>query len=119
MKICIGHTDLVNYVAWDPGGKYIVTASSDSTVRIWEAASGLELAILIPGRSSSIAPAPIGNATWEPNGKRIATASDDGTPRVWDAESGKELFTFWSPDGKRILIASFIWERAFGNCTEP
>ncbi len=117
MKICIGHTDLVNNVAWDPDGKYIVTASSDSTARIWDAMNGDQLFTLSGHKG------PVWYVAWDPSGKRIVTTGEDGTARIWEAASGLELAILipersssiapapignaaWDPNGKRIATAS-------------
>lgn len=39
-----GHEDRVESAAFSPDGTRIVTASSDRTARVWEAASGAEIA---------------------------------------------------------------------------
>ena len=41
-----GHDDFVNSAAFSPDGSRIVTASSDKTARIWDAATGKEIAVL-------------------------------------------------------------------------
>ena len=41
-----GHSFSVESAAFSPDGSRIVTASSDNTARIWDAATGKELAIL-------------------------------------------------------------------------
>jgi WD40 repeat protein len=35
-----GHTDLVSSVAFSQDGKHIVSGSSDSTIRVWDAQTG-------------------------------------------------------------------------------
>ena len=98
----------------------IVTASADKTTRIWDAASGKEIAVL-RGHDRQVT-----SAAFSPDGKRIVTASLDNTARVWDAASGKEIAVLrghdrevtsaaFSPDGSRIVTASRdktarIWE---------
>src|SRR5262249_47221192 len=41
-----GHNSWVHSVAFSPGGSRIVTASEDKTARIWDAATGREIAVL-------------------------------------------------------------------------
>ncbi len=63
----------------------MVTASSDSTARIWDGESGKEIAVL-KGHTGSVQ-----SAAFSPDGKRVVTTSSDATARIWDAESGKEI----------------------------
>jgi sugar lactone lactonase YvrE len=88
-----------------------VTASDDTTARLWEADSGKEIAVL-NGHTSFVY-----SAAFSPDGKRVVTASDDHTARLWEADSGKEIAVLmghtrmvrsaaFSPDGKRVVTAS-------------
>ena len=65
--------------AFSPDGSRIVTASLDQTARIWDAASGKEIAVLRGHKN------PVNYAAFSPDGSRIVTASDDKTARIWDA----------------------------------
>ena len=57
----------------------IVTASSDQTVRIWDAVSGRQLLVL---RGHGYV---VRSAQFTDDGTRIVTVSDDGSVRVWDS----------------------------------
>ena len=120
----LGHEDRVACAAFSPDGTLIVTASRDGTARVWDAATGAELAIL-RGHAG-----PVVSATFGSDGTRIVTASEDATARVWDAATGAELAllrghggpvvnaTFGS-DGTRIVTASEdktarVWDAATG-----
>jgi WD40 repeat protein len=107
------------------GGR-IITASKDETSRIWDAATGQELAVL---RHDDF----VGLAAFSPDGTRVLTGSGGPgrleTARVWDASSGKELVTIrgpygtfvsgFSPDGRRLVGHSKdgtarIWDATSG-----
>jgi hypothetical protein len=74
-----GHDGLVWSAAFSPDGSRIVTASGDKTARIWDAASGREIAVLL-GHDGGVT-----SAVFSPDGSRIVTASQDNTARIWDA----------------------------------
>lgn len=119
-----GHTQGILSIAFSPNGKRVVTASRDSTARIWDAQSGQEL-YKMEGHVNSIR-----SSSFSPDGKTVATAGDDGIVRIWDADSGEELkkleghtSVIWSvafsPDGKIIATASTdrsvrIWDAESG-----
>src|SRR5215831_3734969 len=119
-----GHDNAVRSAAFSPDGSRIVTASSDNTARLWDAASAKEIAVL-RGHDSSV-----NSAAFSPDGARIVTASWDKTARIWDAASAKEIAVLrghddsvnsaaFSPDGSRIVTASEdktarIWDAASG-----
>jgi WD40 repeat protein len=105
------HQAKVTSAAFNPDGSRIVTASDDKTARIWDAATGQEVAVL-RGHEGIV-----GSAAFSPDGSRIVTASGDKTARIWDAATGKEVTVLrghdslvtsaaFSPDGLLIVTAS-------------
>ena len=84
----IGHTRIVNSVNFSPDGNFIVTASFDSTARIWDAHAGILLHTLA-GHTGEIL-----SAKFSPNGHTIVTASGDHTARIWDAHTGGAIAYF-------------------------
>src|SRR4029450_2375708 len=102
----------------------IVTTSYDRTTRIWDAATGEQIALL-DGHGHSVT-----HAAFSRDGSRIVTASVDQTARIWDAATGKEIeglggpwrgvnSATFSPDGSRVVTASGdntarVWNAAPG-----
>ena len=117
--LTLKHSKLTRPPQFSPDGRRIVTVSSDSTARVWDAQSGEPLTGPLKHNNH------VTSAQFSPDGKRVLTASD-GYPgglgmcheaRVWDAQSGQLLTgplkhkgsvssAQFSPDGKRILTAS-------------
>ena len=55
----------------------MVTASFDRSARLWDAASGKELAVL-QGHEG-----PVLSAAFSPDGSKVVTASEDRSARLW------------------------------------
>ena len=117
-----GHTEAVYFASLSPDGKYIVSASNDNTVRIWDAATGMQVGSPLEGHTEAVL-----SASFSPDGKYIVSASSDKTVRIWDAATGRQVGSpfeehtnavysaFFNPDGKYIVSASndntvLIWE---------
>jgi len=107
----LGHIGSVNSVAFSPDGKYVLTGSSDNTIKLWEVESGREIRTFL-GHTKSVY-----SVAFSPDGKYVLTGSSDNTIKLWEIESGREIRTFsghtksvysvaFSPDGKQILSGS-------------
>jgi NB-ARC domain/TIR domain/WD domain, G-beta repeat len=121
-----GHTHEVHACAISPAGDYIVSASYDHTLKVWDAPTGEERCTLR------------GNRNWvygcaiSPAGDYIVSASEDRTLKVWDAQTGEERRILRghrgavygcaiSPAGGYIVSASRdktlrVWDARTGAC---
>lgn len=105
------HSGRVASVAFSPDGKVLATGSEDQTVKLWDVASGQELATL-QGHTDVVS-----SVSFSPDGTILATASGDRTVKLWDVAGRRELATFtghqnairslaFSPDGKILATGS-------------
>ncbi len=125
MHTLAGHTDTVTSAAFSPDGTLVVTASNDSTAKVWDVATGNEVHTLA-GHTDTVT-----SAAFSPDGKLVVTASDDSTAKVWDVATGNEVHTLvghtgavysvaFSPDGALVVTASDdstakVWDVATGD----
>ncbi|KAF2022867.1 HET-domain-containing protein [Setomelanomma holmii] len=84
-----GHSSIVSSVAFshDSARLALASASSDSTIKIWDASSGAYLQTL-EGHSGSV-----NSVAFSHDSARLASASYDMTVKIWDASSGACLQT--------------------------
>lgn len=105
-----GHTGPVTAAAFSPDGGRIVTASDDSTARVWDARTHAPLAVLTGHEYDLV------SAAFACAGACVVTTSQDGTARLWDANTGApttvlarnvrgEVVAGLSADGARVLVA--------------
>ena len=73
-----GHTISLKSAAFSPDGQHVVTASHDSTARVWKATTGTLVATL-QGHTGSVY-----SAAFSPDGQHVVTASHDSNARLWD-----------------------------------
>jgi WD40 repeat protein len=94
-------------------GRRVVTASGDTTARVWDLGGPSPTAIVLVGHRD-----PVLTAAFSPDGRRLVTASGDTTARIWDlggqppaavvleAQRAPLLGATFSPDGRRVLTVS-------------
>jgi WD40 repeat protein len=118
------HSKGVLCVAPTPDGNYIVSSSSDATVKVWSLLSDSALHTL-SGHAKEVTCIAVTR-----DSRFIISGSADKTVRVWDLSAGTLLRSFSehkgtihsvavTPDGRRVISGSddttiIVWERASG-----
>ncbi|EMD32809.1 hypothetical protein CERSUDRAFT_161328 [Gelatoporia subvermispora B] len=127
-----GHTKAIKSVAVSSDGRRIVSGSDDTTIRVWDVATGDALLKSMEGHTDSISSVAI-----SADCTMIISGSYDGTIRMWNAMTGQPMLTpmrghtdlvtcvVFSTDGTRILSSSNdrtirVWDVFDGEpLTEP
>lgn len=104
------HDHLANQCRFSPCGKYLVSASSDYTARLWEVPT-MQLKALFIAHEDDVE-----MASFSPDGRRIATASRDHTIGVFQIDGTLEcrlrghsadvISVEWANQGREILSTS-------------
>jgi WD40 repeat protein len=103
------HEQALTTCAFTPNGAYVVTASDDSTLRVWKLGER-------PAATASLTIEPLGEAlrghkakvrqlVITADGQRILSVSDDRTLRLWDLQSQILIGTIGSSAGPLTGVA--------------
>jgi len=120
----IGHTSKANAVAWSSDGKLIASGGSDDTVRLWNAATGKQLASLkCDGRQ-------VWSVAISPDNQLVVAGCDNGSVRIWNVQSHERVASIkasehevwsvtFSPDSRHVASGTKdgkvqVWDAATG-----
>ncbi|RIK88318.1 MAG: hypothetical protein DCC67_00705 [Planctomycetota bacterium] len=105
------HADVVRDVAWSPDGSRLATGAADHLAKLWDGATGDELAAI------GVAQESVYGLAFRPDGRRLALSARNEPLRVWDCDQGKIVAELggdaglvssvaYCPQGWRLLTAS-------------
>lgn len=83
-----GHLGAVTMADFTPDGSTIATSSADHLLKLWDVATGEELATLAGNA------APVSSMAISPSGRVMASGARDNTIKLWDIPQTKPLRTF-------------------------
>lgn len=88
-----GYVNVIRYVSFNSDGSQIVSASKDTTIRLWDTETGVELRVIRNHVK------PVFQAMFSPDNKYILSSSYDGTAKITLVETDAVLYDFfWNPD---------------------
>ena len=94
-----GHSSAVKSIAFSPDGRWLVSASYDTTAKVWDIASGRLLRTL-PGHTSLVLAVAVA-----PDGRKIVSSGGKAL-KIWDAETGQLQRTVVNDSDAKTVIFS-------------
>lgn len=102
-----GHQKLVNHVSFSPDGRYVVSASFDNSIKLWDGLTGTFLSTF-RGHVAAVY-----QTAWSADNRLLVSCSKDTTLKVWDIKTRKlttdlpghsdEVYSVdWSMDGRKV-----------------
>ncbi|KAL2339052.1 hypothetical protein Fmac_013498 [Flemingia macrophylla] len=126
MQEYTGHEQGVSDLAFSSDSRFLVSASDDKTLRLWDVPTG-SLIKTLQGHTNYVF-----CVNFNPQSNVIVSGSFDETVRVWDVKSGKCLKVLpahsdpvtavdFNRDGSLIVSSSYdglcrIWDASTGHC---
>ena len=98
-QVLLGHNGSVEGCVFSPDGKYILSASTDHTLRLWDVATGQEIRQFL-GHTDRV-----NSCAFSPDGRFILSSSgtmygpEDTSVRLWDVATGQEIRQFLQTPG--------------------
>jgi len=83
-----GHTNPVNSVCFSPDGRFVLSASLDETMKLWQVSTGHCLQTFRGHKNS------IRSVSISANGRYIISGSGDSSLKVWDISTGQCIKSF-------------------------
>lgn len=96
-----GHSDTINAIASSSDGRYLATASSDGTARIWDASTGRSVTVL-SGDAAGLTDVQFG-----PGNGLALTVDSLGFVRIWDTGIGEPVTELSSPAQGQTIPLGF------------
>ncbi|EGR31123.1 notchless family protein, putative [Ichthyophthirius multifiliis] len=102
-----GHTKPVNHSQFSPDGRFVISASFDKSLKLWDGYTGAFIAHF-RGHVNSVY-----QIAWAADSRLFVSGSKDSTMKVWDIKTKKLMFDLpghadevyaidWSPDGQKV-----------------
>jgi WD40 repeat protein/tRNA A-37 threonylcarbamoyl transferase component Bud32 len=116
-RTLIGHKGRVSRMAFSPDGRLLATGSldwrritidgpTDGSIRIWDVATGRQLAVLAQPDGGIL------DLAFSPDGTQLLSSSGDGMARLWDVKESRQIqstrgpatgLAVFLPEGPRIV----------------
>jgi len=120
----VGHSQWVLSIAFSPDGRTVLSGSGDSTLKLWDVATGTLMRTFV-GHSEMVQ-----SVAFAPDGRTVLSGGHDRTLKLWDVATGRPVRTFaghsgsvtsvaFAPDGRTVLSGSWdrtlkLWDVATG-----
>ena len=109
---CTGHLSEITALSWSPEGNFVISASNDKSIRIWDAKNGIQKERVINEKGA------VCSVSWAPDGKSIVYSTKKGAVISWNVTADISLnkgtlkgYMKFGHEYESISTVGWVWRK--------
>jgi len=95
-RMLVGHKGFVYGGDFSPEGQYVISVASDTSVRLWEVATGAEIRRFDDHTNWVL------DVEFHPDGTSATSVAEDNTARIWEIAPSTDVLIAWAAENRYV-----------------